>query len=211
METLVASPASVSRAIEVLTHGGIVMHATETCYGMTCDLRNSDAVAKLFAIKKRPLNQPVSALFASVEQAQQYLVFNDAALQLAKKYLPGPLTIILPLASTAPTPLFTTPLSHHPTIQPSNHQASVGLRISSHSIAAAIAHAAGFPVSTTSANIHGHPEAYSIDDFVSQLDDGEKPDLLLDSGKLPSMPPSTIVEMTGDAIRVVRQGSLRIG
>jgi L-threonylcarbamoyladenylate synthase len=201
MEVLATSPAAITKAIDMLRGGGIVIHATETCYGIACDMSNVQAVERLFAIKKRPADKPVSALFASIESAKEYLTFNDAALQLARTHLPGPLTIILPLKPDAPQ-IYPVPTQLS--------AGSVGLRISSHPTAMTIAEGCAKPISTTSANIHGQPETYSYADILAQLQDGELPDLILDDGVLAKTPPSTIVAFDADVMRVVRQGSVRL-
>ena len=96
MRTVEASKGLIE-AIHILKRGGVVAHATETCYGLACDLANPAAVAKLFAIKQRPLDQPVSALFVSIEEAKKWVEWSDEAEKLAAEFLPGPLTLILPL------------------------------------------------------------------------------------------------------------------
>jgi len=108
MSLLIQLP-DIDAAIATLKAGGIVMHATETCYGIACDLTNPDAVKKLFAIKKRPEQQPVSALFSSIESAKLYVDFSDRALELAQKYLPGPLTLVLPTNTKPPSQIFVCP------------------------------------------------------------------------------------------------------
>src|SRR3989344_5458768 len=102
MKALLANENGIHDAIKILRSGGIVAHATETCYGFACDLKNPAAVRKLFATKRRPANMPVSALFASVAQAHEYLEWNDLAEKLAQEHLPGPLTIILKLRPSPP-------------------------------------------------------------------------------------------------------------
>ncbi len=106
MKVIPFSNQAIADALTVLQNGGVVAHATETCYGLACDLSNPDAVTKLFAIKQRPESQPVSALFASVDEAKKYVEWNDRAEELAAQYLPGPLTLILPLRSDSPKKLF---------------------------------------------------------------------------------------------------------
>ena len=101
---------SIKKALCILKNGGVVAHITDTCYGLACDMTNPKAVTKLFEIKHRPINMPVSALFASLEEAKKYVEWNDMAEKLAEKYLPGPLTLILPLKKPLPHPIFTTPL-----------------------------------------------------------------------------------------------------
>ena len=201
MRVLPASVTTLSEALTVLRTGGVVAHATETCYGLACDLSNLTAVSKLFAIKHRPPAQPVSALFASRPQAQQYVEWNERAEELADKHLPGPLTIILPIRKDAPKQLF--PITH-----PSQHIATLGLRISSHPLAQSLVEAFGSPLSTTSANVHGEPNPYDAHSIAKRFIEEEwQPDLVIDSGHLPQVPPSTVIDLTEQG-RVLRAGSL---
>ncbi len=199
MKQVPATTASIDAAIQALTNGGVVMHATETCYGLCCDLTNESAVRRLFAIKQRPLHQPVSALFTSIEASEQFVVWHDKARLLAAQYLPGPLTLLLPRRKGSPR-LW---------LAPEGEIDVVGVRISSHPIAMAIAQLYPHPVSTTSANVHGQPEAYETLDALRQFE-GMFPDLLLESGDLPATPPSTIVRVDESGILVVRQGSITV-
>lgn len=201
MEVVPVSQGGITRAIEVLLRGGIVVHATETCYGLACDLTNPDAVKKLFDLKKRPYDQPVSALFYSVEDAKKYVVFSERALDIADKYLPGPLTIVLPRRDDAPNLWLTA--------NGSGKDPWIGVRISSHPVARALAEAMKRPIATTSANLHGKPNPYSVDEILLQFADASLlPDLILDSGVLPSTPPSTVLEIVGETLRVMRQGEI---
>lgn len=202
------SEQGIAEAISILQKGGTVAHATETCYGLACDLRDPKAVKKLFEIKARPEEQPVSALFASVDDAKKYVEWNDEAEKLAKQHLPGPLTLILRMKPDAPSQL-------HPTIEvlPTIHyslQPSLGIRISSHPLAQRLVKEFGSPISTTSANIHGMPNPYSAENILAQFSGLEIiPDLILDSGILPKTPPSTVVDLTGNDKTVKRSG--RVG
>lgn len=191
----------MTEALKILKTGGVIAHATETCYGLACDLTSPQAVEKLFAIKERPADQPVSALFSSVDEAKKYVKWNDEAEELARKHLPGPLTLILPLRNDAPDRIFPCPLSivHYPF-------ASLGIRISSHPLAQSLVSTFGKPISTTSANVHGKPNPYSAEEIRSQFRNAKvQPDLILDSGVLPPVPPSTVINLTeekrGDVLR----------
>jgi len=197
MQILPASPEALKKAVEIIRSGGIVAHATETCYGLASDLTNEDAVQKLFALKQRPEGMPVSALFASIEKAKEWVEWNEKAEELFQKYLPGPLTIVLPLRSSVVGALHATPLQVGGTI---------GFRISSHPIAQKLAELCSAPLSTTSANLHGSPETYSAEEVATQL----QPDLILDSGKLSETGPSTVVAIEGEETRVLRQGTVKI-
>lgn len=205
MEIVPASDTGIARALEVLRNGGVIAHATETCYGLACDLSNPSAVAKLFDIKRRPYDQPVSALFSSLDEAKKYLEFSSRALSLSDKYLPGPLTIVLPRRIPAPTQIHVVPSS----LSIINYQLSIGLRVSSHPLASSLALHFGKPIATSSANLHGHPNPYSPADIMSQFMDQKcAPDLVIDSGVLPLAPASTVVAVDGEKVTVLRQGEL---
>jgi L-threonylcarbamoyladenylate synthase len=183
------------QAIDILRQGGVVAHATETCYGLACDMTNPEAVARLFAVKDRPAHQPVSALFTSVEDAKRYMEWNAQAEELAQDGLPGPLTIILRVQPQAPHALFPTPTGG----------ATVGVRVSPHPIATALVQAFGTPITTTSANVHGLPNPYSVEDILSQFSKNRiVPDLVIDSGKLDQNPPSTVVDVS-DGVKKTRR------
>ncbi|MBI2117795.1 threonylcarbamoyl-AMP synthase, partial [Candidatus Peregrinibacteria bacterium] len=195
------TPQAIDLALSVLEGGGIVAHPTETCYGLACDLTNPSAVARLFALKKRQPDQPVSALFSSLHHAKEYVEWNAKADDLAKKHLPGPLTIILPLRTDAKYQLYPTP----PPELSTDH--SLGIRISSHPAAQELVERFGKPLSTTSANIHGQPAAYSPQEIVLQFTDNLLNVLLIDGGSLPLRPPSTIIDLTGPSPQEIRRGN----
>ncbi len=199
MKILPATPQAIDEALAILAGGGVIVHATETCYGITCDLTNPAAVRKLFAIKRRPLTQPVSALFASMERAGVYVEWPGPAMGLARRHFPGPLTLVVPLKPGAPK-LYPAPEGEHTTL---------GVRVSSHPIATEIASRHPVPVSTTSANISGMPEAYVVSALLKQFGT-VRPDLVIDGGMLPKAPPSTVARVEGDTVTVIRQGALRV-
>ncbi len=197
MMLLPADAQGIASAAEHLGAGGIVLHPTETCYGIACDLRSADAVARLFALKRRPVDKPISGLFASAEEARRWVLWNPEADRLAREHLPGPLTIVLPLLADAG--LFPTPAGG----------STLGVRVSSHPTALALASAVGFPISTTSANLHGAPNPYSPADILEQFGEELLRDVLvLDGGVLPGAPPSTVVDLVGGA--VLRSGTVGI-
>ncbi len=201
MKILPFTKESFAEAVTVLQSGGVIAHATETCYGLACNLGNPLAVKKLFAIKQRPETQPVSGLFPSLERAKKWVVWNEKADELATQHLPGPLTLILPVRPDAPGAIF-----------PSLHSyATLGVRISSSPVAQALAEACNFPISTTSANVHGKPNPYSAEDIAAQFEGQEmQPDLVLDSGTLPQVPPSTVINLTTDDDQTLRAGTIKI-
>ncbi len=181
-------------AVKALHAGGVVAHATETCYGLAADIFQKKAIDRLYALKKMPLDKPVSVLVRDLDEAQRYGEFSPKALQLALKYWPGPLTIIVPRTAALPKLIN----FGHPT---------VGFRVSSHKKTSQLLEAFGGPLTTTSANVHGLLQAYSVQEM---LDQGLVPDFILDSGRIGENPPSTIVEVVGDEIKIIRQGEIKL-
>jgi L-threonylcarbamoyladenylate synthase len=205
MNTLPASEEGTRQALETLRTGGVVAHATETCYGLACDLQNPEAVNRLFAIKQRSDDQPVSALFKDIEQAQAFLEWNEEASQIAAGNLPGPLTIILKLRHDAPHMLHVVPITNNQSL------ITIGTRVSSHPTARALVEQFGSPLSTTSANIHGQPNTFSPEDIRKQFADaGHKPDLILDDGALEPTDASTVVDVSEGVLHVLRKGDIGV-
>lgn len=217
MRVLFASPQAIEEALVILRKGGVIAHATETCYGLACDLKNPEAVKRLFAIKHRPPDQPVSALFASLAEVEKYVQWNNEAEQLARQYLPGPLTLILSMRIDAPR-IFVNPdpnneLTNKPIRQAQGRRINdtIGIRVSSHPVAMELAARFGGPLSTTSANIHGEPNPYDTAAIIQQFKDQEaQPDIILDSGTLPFVPPSTVIDVSQPGRQSTkRQGEVR--
>lgn len=181
-------------AIQALREGKVIAHPTETCYGLAVSILSQAAVERLYSIKKMPSDKPVSLLVAHLEQAKRYGSFSEKALILAQKYWPGPLTLIVPRTPELPQ-----------WINPGNDW--VGMRISSHPLAQALVEGVGNPITTTSANLSGDREAYSVQEIEAT---GLSLDFILDGGTLPSVKPSTLVKVEEENLIVLRQGEIHI-
>ncbi len=166
---------AVEKAVKTLIGGGIVVYPTETCYGLAAAIDDVEAVRRVYLVKRRPFSRPLTILVASIDMWYEYAYLTDEAMKLIKRFLPGPLTIVLWKKATVPDIV---------------NPVRIGARISSHTLAQAMVKRLGKPVTATSANIHGDKEPYSITDVVRDVD------LILDFGELPRKPPSTIVDLT---------------
>jgi L-threonylcarbamoyladenylate synthase len=185
----------VLEATKVLHGGGVVAHPTETCYGLAVDIFQKKAIEDLYRMKQMPLTKPVSILIRDIEDARRYGEFSDKAIALAVKYWPGPLTIIVPRTSLLPKWV-------NPGVE------SVGFRMSSNKRTRELVERFGGPLTTTSANVSGLPQAYAVSDFDAQ---DMKPDYVIDGGRIGKTPPSTIVRVLGDELEVIRQGGIVLG
>ena len=179
----------IRKAAEVLEIGGVVVYPTETLYGLGANVFDVNAVQRVFEIKGRDLKKPSSVAFRNLEQAKKFLEFTPAAEKLARKFLPGPLTIIL--NSKIEFDVF---LGGN----------KVSVRIPDNKVTQAILDEIKFPITATSANLSGGKEPVEVKDAVEQI--GDKVDLILDGGRCKYGKPSTVVDCTTSEIQIVREG-----
>lgn len=197
----IVSENSDTKAIckDTLSQGGVVAHATDTCFGLAVDISNAEAVAKVAKIKQMSEQKPMSILVADEQMLREYGEVNERAEQLIHKHLPGALTLILPKTDKVPAHYF-------PELD------AIGLRIPNIPWFLEIIKDCGTPVTTTSANITGNKEPYSAQE-VFEIFKGQEyqPDIIIDKSEGDERnKPSTIVKVVGEDIEIVRQGEITI-
>jgi L-threonylcarbamoyladenylate synthase len=180
------------RAAEILTAGGVIAYPTETFYGLGADGTNEEAIRKIYAVKGRNFNSPISLIVAGKENLQPLVAeIPPCALKLLQFFWPGPLTIVFK-ASSEISPLLTA------------QTGKIGIRVSSHQGARAIAQKLGHPLTATSANLSGAPECSTADAVAAQI--GHKIDAIVDLGKTAGGLGSTIIDVTSDPPQILREG-----
>jgi len=194
MQRLIADSASVQVAADVIAAGGVVALPTDTLYGLAADPFRADAVARLFAVKGRSSEQAVPLIAADLEQIVSHLgSLPPIGRCLAERFWPGPLTLLI----GAPAALAG---------DVTGGTGRVGVRVPAHGVARDLCRACQRPLTATSANLSGKPPSSDPDEVERTL--GARIDLLLDDGRAPGGRPSTIVDVTGSAPRLVRAGAL---
>jgi L-threonylcarbamoyladenylate synthase len=185
-------PASLDPAVRVLRNGGVVAFATDTLYGLAADPRDGRAVRRVFALKGRAESAALPLVACDLAQALEAAVLDARAQRLAERWWPGPLTIVAPA---------------RPGIAPETlaHGTTIGVRVPAHDAARALARRFGFALTATSANRSGHPPTADPDVVAAELPDV---DLILDTGRAPGGPPSTIVEVREGDLRLIREGAV---
>jgi L-threonylcarbamoyladenylate synthase len=187
---------AVEQATDVLLAGGVVAYPTETFYGLAVDIRNEQAVKRLFAIKRRSAERPVLILIPARAELEAYAKPIPAvARALIQTFWPGDLTLVFE-ADPGISPLLTAGTG------------KIGIRLSSHPLATALASALGAPISGTSANISDRPACRSGEEVLAQM--GNDVDMILDAGDTPGKTGSTILDVTIDPPRILRQGVIQI-
>jgi L-threonylcarbamoyladenylate synthase len=184
--------------LDHLRAGGLVAYPTETVYGLggAC---TPDSVADVFRVKRRDASKPLLALAPSVESLSD-LRWSDAARALAEVFWPGSVTLILP-----------DPLGTFPPGVRSESTGAVGVRVTSHPVAARLVASLASPLTSTSLNAPGQTPAATGAEAAGVLDQLGREDVwLLDGGILPASDPSTVVDCTGAEPVVLREGSVPI-
>ena len=184
---------ALSQAAEILRGGGLVVFPTETVYGLGGDGTNADAAKKIYAAKGRPSDNPLIIHVSAPEDAESYAVTNETYYKLAKAFMPGPLTVILPKKESIP-------------LSVTGGLDSVAVRCPSHPIARQIISAAGIPVAAPSANLSGKPSPtcarHVIDDLSGRVD------MIIDGGSCEIGLESTIIKLDGNSATLLRPGAI---
>jgi L-threonylcarbamoyladenylate synthase len=192
---LKADRAGIAAAAQTLLAGGLAAFPTETVYGLGADATNAKAVARLFDAKGRPRFNPLIAHFSRVSEVNRAGIMNEAALTLAKKFWPGPLTLVLLVTADCPVcDLARAGLS------------TVAVRVPEHRVANALLKAAGLPIVAPSANRSGHVSPTSAAHVMADLEG--RIDIVLDGGATPLGLESTIVDCSTEQPRLLRPGAI---
>lgn len=186
--------AEAARAAAALKRGEVIVFPTETLYGLGADALNPAAVDRVFQLKGRQANNPIPVLIGDRRMLLRLAACVPPVAEiLMERFWPGPLTIVLPARDDVPRPLV-------------NVRGGIGLRISSSRIAADLLQAFGHPITATSANPSGQPPARTVRQarkyFSGRLE------VFIDGGALQSRAGSTVVEIRGDRLTIVRAGEI---
>ena len=179
----------LSPAISALQKGEIIIYPTDTQYALGCMIDDSSALFTLYALKKRPLDQPLPIAVSDIQMLEHVARITPLAKTLIHHFLPGPLTLVLNQKKTLPQTMQT----------PAN---TIAVRIPDHPVALELLRECG-PLTITSANMHGK-KAEDIETIKKQLN---KPLLAIDEGTL-SSPPSTIIDARVKTPKLIREGVL---
>ena len=183
----------ICAAIAALRAGDLVIYPTETFYGIAADPESSGALEKIFVLKGREPGRPIALIAADTASAFSLArEVPPVAKRLAAAYWPGPLTIVLPARAGV----------HEALVGPNG----VGVRVSSHPIARALAAGLGRPITATSANLSGQPPV--ADAAIVRNLFGAKVKVIVEGGILAGGAASTVIEVANGSYRIVRAGAI---
>ena len=189
METLLLNGSSdedVERAAELLRDGAVVAFPTETVYGLGARADREAAVERVYEVKQRPREKKAALLVTGLESARAYATpFSRAAERLARRFWPGPLTLVVPGRET---------------------EDFVGLRCPDCEVTLRMLELAGVPVIAPSANLTGEPPAKSAQEVLDVFDG--KVAAILDGGRAELGVASTVVRVSPEGIEILREGAV---
>jgi len=186
--------AILNEAAAVLRQGGVVAFPTETFYGLGASALDAKAVRRVFELKGRPEAKPLLVLVHSVAMAETVAVVDARARALAARHWPGALTLVLPARANVPGEVTAS-------------TGTIGVRLSPHPVARGLVTALGAPVTAPSANPTGLEPPTRAEEVLASF--AGVIDLVLDAGPTPGGEPSTVLDLTVDPPRVLRQGVVK--
>jgi len=176
----------------IIASGGAAVVPTSGVYGLAADALSPVAVERIFSLKMRPKSKPLSVLAGSMEQVEQVAGRLDSLTRaLMDELWPGGVTFVVPAADRVPPALLA-------------GGTTVGVRLVSHPVTAALLQFMDRPVTGTSANVSGRPAVSRIRDLDQDL--ASEVDIILDSGPLAAARPSTVVAVEEGKVRIIRPG-----
>ena len=183
---------AIDSAVDVLRQGGVVAYPTDTFYGLAVDPRDATAVAALFALKGRDAGKASPLIAGSMEQAMAIVEFTPLADRLAAQFWPGPLSLVLHSKGSLCRSVL-------------GGGATAAVRIPADDVARSLALAFGACITATSANVSGRPPARTASEIDAEV--LARGDFVVE-GTSPGGEPSTLVDVTGEAPRLVRAGAI---
>ena len=186
---------AIEEAAEIIKSGGLVVFPTETVYGLGADGFNEEACRRIYEVKGRPPHKPLSLMVADREMIDVIAEVTPLAQRLIEEFLPGALTLIL--SKKAIVPDFVTAGSQ-----------TVGVRMPDNEVALALIRAAQCPIAAPSANLSNEPPPTTAQEVLKSFE-GLIP-LILDGGTCRFGVSSTIVDLSGEKPRILREGAISV-
>lgn len=175
----------ISEAAEVIKKGGVIAFPTETVYGLAADFSNKQAVEKIFTLKKRPKDKPLTVQIQDITYLEELVSeIPTFVYQLISKFWPGPLTLVLR----------------------AKEGGTVGVRIPNNKIARSLLKMSGTALVAPSANLSGEPAAKTADQVLHYFDGHIE--MVIDGGKVELGVPSTVVDLSVSPFKILREGAI---
>jgi tRNA threonylcarbamoyl adenosine modification protein (Sua5/YciO/YrdC/YwlC family) len=186
------APRKIEAAVEVLHRGGVAAYPTDSIYALGCALEAREAIERIYRAKGMKKNQRLALICPDLSSASEFGMFSQTAFRIAQRIFPGPYTLVVPATRSVPRTLTDA------------KRRTVGIRVTGHPIAQALAVALGRPLLTTSAIAPGTGEPCRDADEILEAF-GKHIDVVIDTEQTPAEP-STVIEVDGETITLIREG-----
>lgn len=181
----------ITEATKYIKNGKVIICPTDTVYGLICDAKNKKAVEKIFKIKKRSFQKPISIFVKNLKAAKKYSKINKNQEKFLKKAWPGKTIVVLRVKGSFPSGIVC-------------QWGKVGLRMSKYKLLNEILNKFKGPIAQTSANITGKPTPSTIQDILKQFKNKKwQPDIVINVGEL-SGKPSKVIDLTMSPYKILR-------
>ena len=173
----------IKQAVQILKRDGVVVYPTDTAYGLGGIYDSKKVTSRILKIKKRE-DQKFTIIASGLNQVEKFFKLNSTQKKLAKKYWPGPLSIVV--------------------------SAHFAVRVPKNEITKTLARQVGKPLIATSANLTGNQTPYNSKQIIKEfINKKNQPDLIIDAGQLKRIKTSAIIKVTGRKIEVLRKGGIK--
>jgi tRNA threonylcarbamoyl adenosine modification protein (Sua5/YciO/YrdC/YwlC family) len=186
------NPRKIEQAVELIHKGGVAAYPTDSIYALGCAIEARDAIERIYRAKNMNKKQRLALICPNLSSASEFGQFSRTAFRLAQRIFPGPYTLVVPATHQVPRML-----TH-------DKRRTVGIRITSHPIAQALAEGLGRPLLTSSAIVPDTGEPCRDAEEVLEAF-GRYLDVVVDAEQTPAEP-STVLEVDGEDITVIREG-----
>jgi L-threonylcarbamoyladenylate synthase len=184
----------LTKGMQIIEAGGVIAYPTETFYGLGADSRNENAIERIFLIKGRDIKNPISVIIGDRCDVRDLVEeIPESALRLMETFWPGALTLVFRASQNVSSRLMA-------------GTSKIGIRVSSHPIATALAKSLRHPITATSANPSGANECTSVHEVIKCI--GDKIDAVIDGGRTPGGKGSTIIDVNTHPPVILREGTI---
>ena len=185
----------ITKFVEILKKGGVIVYPTDTHYGIGCDIMNKKAIERIYQLKQRDKSKPFSFICSGLKNISLYAKVSNYAYKTMRRLLPGPYTFILEGSKLVPKIMLT-------------NRKTAGIRVPDNSICLALVNKLGNPIITTSATM---PDGTILHD-ASLIHDyfGPRIDAVIDGSVVP-VRPSSVISLINDIPEIIRRGIGDVG
>ncbi len=182
----------IEQVVDILHQGGVAAYPTDSIYALGCAIESRDAIERIYRAKGMKASQRLALICPDLSTASEFALFSQTAFRLAQRIFPGPYTLVVPATRQVPRTLTDT------------KRRTVGIRITSHPIAQALARGLGRPLLTSSATVpNTHEPCRDAEEILEAFE--KHIDVVIDTAQTPAEP-STVIEVDGEQITLIRQG-----